>query len=91
MNASNCVHFQNAEEKKNHVKPILLYFKMNSDLLNLHVCKSKPCCWGSQQVCLIHIWVTGVSQCVFKTGVLRTDGFYCSFVGFNQMILSVSS
>lgn len=45
MNASNCVHFQNAEEKKkNRVKPILLCFKINSDLLNLHVCKSKLCC-----------------------------------------------
>lgn len=66
MNASNCIHFQTTGKK---IKPILLCYTINTDLLNLHICKSKPCCLGSQQVCLLHIPVTGVSQCVFKTGV----------------------
>lgn len=78
-------------KKKKPLKSVLLCYTIYSDLLNLHVYKSKPCCSGSQQVCLLHIPLTGVSQCVFKTGVCRTDGFYCSFVGFKEMILSVSS
>lgn len=34
------------KKKVFNIKPILLCFKINSDLLNLHVCKSQPCCAG---------------------------------------------
>lgn len=75
------------------IKLLNLYsfaIKFNSGVLNLQV-KAMLFRFSTSTSGLLHVPVTGVSQCMFKTGVCRTDGFYCSFVGFNQMILSVSS
>lgn len=79
------------------IKLLNLYsfaIKFNSGVLNLQV-KAMLFRFSTSTSGLLHVPVTshssGFSQCVFKTGVCRTDGFYCSFVGFNQMILSVSS
>lgn len=34
------------KKKVFNIKPVLLCFKINPDLLNLRVCKSQPCCAG---------------------------------------------